>query len=58
MVNAKLESLLSRTKARADNPSQVPDLGTGSSADCSQEAEINKDCSRPQQGELVDCSRI
>ena len=57
-VNTKLESLLSRTKARADNPSQVPDLGTGSSADCSQEAEINKDCSRPQQGQLVDCSRI
>ena len=29
-VNTKLESLLSRTKARADNPSQEPDLGTGS----------------------------
>ena len=56
-VNAKLESLLSRTKARANNPSQVPDLGTGSSADYLQEAEINKDC-RPQQGQLVDRSRI
>ena len=54
-----LESVVeeSRIKARADDPSQVPDLGTGSSADYSQEEEINKDC-RPQQGQLVDCSRI
>ena len=41
-VNTKLESLLSRIKARADDPSQVPDLGTGSSADYSQEEKINK----------------